>query len=379
MFWFVRGFNWCDAKSGLKYTRVAVSTLWFSSFSFPFAFLHFPFSHHPMGLIHLHVFITIFVATVSPQHCCRSGLQRKKNNILSSGASETRNRIWGEHSTCIWSVWRRKNGSYNTDCVVLVWSHSQTQLHPFALCSVQYEMIHISKAPMLSSSQNGITWQLEDNTTSCCIIMEVVSVLEYPWHPCIKARNRYILFSLWQKMVPMMQKKIHIVFFISFMASLKIKWEDVLAVNTVLLGQCRIIIRLRRGSWVSWLPTAILKIHTFSKHKTFNIETTTTVETAVNLLLSAKSGKVKLQFTAAHLNWTTEDWKTSAGSMNNEFRCQHSDSGVNIWSKDGGAVVNLGTNWASFQHHSLPEYCCRPCSPLYDHNANVFWRLLPAG
>lgn len=137
--------------------------------------------------------------------CCRSGLQRKKKNILSSGASETRNLIWGEHSTCVWSVRRRENGSYNTDGVVLVWSHGQTQLHPFALCSVQYEMIHISKAPMLSSSQNWITWQLEDNTTSCCIIMEAVSVLEYPWYPCIKARNRYILFSLVQRMVQMMQ------------------------------------------------------------------------------------------------------------------------------------------------------------------------------
>lgn len=336
MFWFVRGFNWCDAKSGLKYTRVAVSTLWFSSFSFPF-------SHHPVGPIHLHVFITIFVATVSPQHCCSSGLQRKKKNILSSGASETRNIIWGENSTCIWSVWRRENGSYNTHSVVLVWSHGQTQLHPFALCSVQYEMIHISKAPMLYSSQNWITWQLEDNTTSCCIIMEAVSVLEYPWYPCIKARNRYILFSLWQKMVPMMQNNV-ILFFISFMALLKSKWEDVLDVNTVLLGQCRITIRLRRGSWVSWLPTAILNIHTFWKHKTFNIGTTT-VETSVNLLLSAKSGKVKLQFTATHWNWTTEDWKTWAGSMNHEFRCQHSDSGVNIWSKEH--AITSGCWWGS--------------------------------
>lgn len=249
---------------GMKYTRVAVSTLWFSSFSFPFAFLHFPFSHHPVGVIHLHVFITIFVATVSPQHCCRSGLQRKKKNILSSGASETRNIIWGEHSTCIWSVRRRENGSYNTDSVVLVWSHGQTQLHPFALCSVQYEMIHISKAPMLSSSQNWITWQLEDNTTSCCIIMEAVSVLEYPWYPCIKARNTCILFSLVQRMVQMMQNNFFFFFFlISFMALLKSKWEDVLAVNTVLLGQCRIITRLRRSSWGSWLPTAILNIHTF--------------------------------------------------------------------------------------------------------------------
>lgn len=131
------------------------------------------------------------------------------------------------------------------------------------------------------------------------------------------------------------------------MALLKSKWEDVLAVNTVLLGQCRIITRLRRSSWVSWLPTAILNIHTFWKHKTFNIETTTTttVETAVNLLLSAKSGKVKLQFTAAHWNWTTEDWKTSAGSMNHEFRCQHSDSGVNIWSKEH--TITSGCWWGS--------------------------------
>ncbi len=39
----------------------------------------------------------------------------------------------------------------------------------------------------------------------------------------------------------------------------------------------------------------------------------------------------------------------------------------------------LSTNWASFKHHSLPDYCCWPCPSLYDYSVPIFWWLLPAG
>lgn len=42
---------------------------------------------------------------------------------------------------------------------------------------------------MLSSSQNCITWQLEDNTTSGCILVEAHLCVQYPWFPCIKASS----------------------------------------------------------------------------------------------------------------------------------------------------------------------------------------------
>ncbi len=33
----------------------------------------------------------------------------------------------------------------------------------------------------------------------------------------------------------------------------------------------------------------------------------------------------------------------------------------------------LSTNWASFKHHSLPEYFCWPCPSLYDYSVPIFW------
>ncbi len=33
----------------------------------------------------------------------------------------------------------------------------------------------------------------------------------------------------------------------------------------------------------------------------------------------------------------------------------------------------LSTNWASYKHHSLPEYCCGPCPSLYDYSVPIFW------
>ncbi len=71
---------------------------------------------------------------------------------------------------------------------------------------------------------------------------------------------------------------------------------------------------------------------------------------------------------------------------------RYSDSRVRIWRKElesmdpsclsqwvqaggggvsGGGGYSLGklwplnTNWALFKHHSLPEYCCWPCHPLW--------------
>ncbi len=36
-------------------------------------------------------------------------------------------------------------------------------------------------------------------------------------------------------------------------------------------------------------------------------------------------------------------------------------------------LLVLSTNWALFKHHSLPEYCCWPCSSLYDYIVPIFW------
>ncbi len=36
----------------------------------------------------------------------------------------------------------------------------------------------------------------------------------------------------------------------------------------------------------------------------------------------------------------------------------------------------LSTNWASFKRHSQPEYCCWPCTSLYDYSVPIFWWLL---
>ncbi len=39
-------------------------------------------------------------------------------------------------------------------------------------------------------------------------------------------------------------------------------------------------------------------------------------------------------------------------------------------------LVHFGpfsTNWASFKHHSLPEYCCWPCPSLYDYSVPIFY------
>ncbi len=86
--------------------------------------------------------------------------------------------------------------------------------------------------------------------------------------------------------------------------------------------------------------------------------------------------------------YAIEDWKNVALSR---FLLRHSDGRVRIWRKEhesmdpsslvsmvqagGGVMVwgifswqfgPLSTNWASFKHHRLPEYCFWPCPSLYD-------------
>ncbi len=51
-------------------------------------------------------------------------------------------------------------------------------------------------------------------------------------------------------------------------------------------------------------------------------------------LLSAKNRTRRLQFTQAHQNWTTEDWKNVAWSDESRFLLRHSDGRVRIWRKE---------------------------------------------
>ncbi len=51
-------------------------------------------------------------------------------------------------------------------------------------------------------------------------------------------------------------------------------------------------------------------------------------------LLSAKNRKRRIQFTQAHQNWTIEDWKNVAWTVESRFLLQHSDGRVRIWCKE---------------------------------------------
>ncbi len=124
------------------------------------------------------------------------------------------------------------------------------------------------------------------------------------------------------------------------------------------------------------------------------------------LHLLAKNRKQRLQFTPAHQNWTIEDWKKMLpGLMSLDFCCdiqmvesylawrtwKHGSilpclngSGWWWWCNGVGNIFlahfgPLSTNWASFKHQSLPEYCRWPCPSLYDYSVPIFWWLLPAG
>ncbi len=85
-------------------------------------------------------------------------------------------------------------------------------------------------------------------------------------------------------------------------------------------------------------------------------------------LLSAKNRKRRLQFTPAHQNWTTEDWKNITWFDESRFLQRHSDSRVRIWRKEhesmdpsclvstvqaGGVGVMV---WGIFSWHTLGPF-----------------------
>ncbi len=110
-----------------------------------------------------------------------------------------------------------------------------------------------------------------------------------------------------------------------------------------------------------------------------------------------------IQFTQTHQNWTTEDCKNVAWSDESWFLL-HSDVGSVFGVKNMKAWIilpclngsgwcwwcngaegiflahfgSISTNWASFKHHSLPEYCFWPCPSLYDYSVPSS-DVLPAG
>ncbi len=112
----------------------------------------------------------------------------------------------------------------------------------------------------------------------------------------------------------------------------------------------------------------------------------------------------RIQFTQTHQNWTTEDCKNVGWSDESWFLLRHSDVGSEFGVKNMKAWIILpclngsgcwwwcngvgdiflahfgliSTNWASFKHHSLPEYCCWPCPSLYDYSVPSS-DVLPAG
>jgi len=51
-------------------------------------------------------------------------------------------------------------------------------------------------------------------------------------------------------------------------------------------------------------------------------------------LLSDKNRTRRIQFTQAHQNWTTEDFKNVAWSEESRFLLRHSDDRVRIWCKE---------------------------------------------
>ncbi len=116
-------------------------------------------------------------------------------------------------------------------------------------------------------------------------------------------------------------------------------------------------------------------------------------------LRSDKNSTRRIQFTPDHQNWTIEDCRNVAWSDESRFLLQHSDVGSEFgvknmkawiilpclsgsgwwwWCNGVGDIFlthfgSISTNWASFKHHSLPEYCCCPCPSLYDYSVHIFW------
>ena len=102
-------------------------------------------------------------------------------------------------------------------------------------------------------------------------------------------------------------------------------------------------------------------------------------------ILSTKNRDLRLQFTQAHQNWTTECWKNSlvcwiwipAESPN--LPCVNSP-GWWWWCNGGGNVFlavygPLNTSQSWFESHGLYEYCCWPCASIY---GPLFTKLLMA-
>ncbi len=98
--------------------------------------------------------------------------------------------------------------------------------------------------------------------------------------------------------------------------------------------------------------------------------------------------------TGSLVDWTIVDWKNIAWTDESRFLLQHSDGRVRIWRKEHGSILPclngsdwwrcngvgdiflahfgpLSTNWASFKHHSLPEYCCSMSIPLWLQCTNI--------
>ncbi len=119
-------------------------------------------------------------------------------------------------------------------------------------------------------------------------------------------------------------------------------------------------------------------------------------------LLSDKNSTRRIQFTQTQQNWTIEDCKSVAWSDESWFLLRHSDVGSEhvknmkawiilpclngsgwCWCNGVGGIFlahfgSFSTNRASFKRHSLPEYCCWPCSSLYDYSVPSS-DVLPAG
>ncbi len=94
------------------------------------------------------------------------------------------------------------------------------------------------------------------------------------------------------------------------------------------------------------------------------------------LLLSAKNRKRRLQFSQAHQNWTTEDWKNVAWPDESRFLLRHSDGRVRIWNQEHESMdlsclvskVQAADGvmvWGIFSWHTLD-----PLVPI-EHRLNV--------
>ncbi len=168
-----------------------------------------------------------------------------------------------------------------------------------------------------------------------------------------------------------------------------------------------------RGEWTDWLTVTqittrynqdmqnIISEHT--THRTLKQMCSSSRRPHRVPLRSDKNSTRRTQFTQTPQNWTIEDCKNVAWSDESGFLL-HSDVGSEFslkymkawiilpclngsgwlwWCNGVGDIFlahfgSLRTNWASFKHHSLPEYCCWSCPSLYDYSVPSS-DVLPAG